>query len=87
MCTYVATDCCHYTYVHTYVDDNGGLKVAVGLLCACLVIVIIAMTVVGPKLICRWCNSKGSIEKEEYKDDDIFGEIRYPDETQSKHVH
>ena len=86
---YVVTDC-HYMHINGIImdaDDNDGTKVAVGFLCACLVIVIIAMTVVGPKLFCRRCNSKDSAEKEEYKDEDIFGEIRYPDEAHSKHIH
>ena len=74
---------------HNYVESNDdhGIKVAVGFLCACLVLLIIAMTLVGPKLFCRRCNSKDSIEKEEYKDEDIFGEIRYPEEAHSKHIH
>ena len=66
--------------------DESVLTLAKGLLCACLIMIIV-MASVAPKLLCRWCHNKESHDHNEYEDDVIYGEFRYPDEPHNKPIH
>ena len=71
-------------YLHI-LDENLSLKVAGGFLCACMFMLIIVMTVLRPKTLCRWCYS--SKDTDEQEDEVVYGEVRYPDEVHSKYTH
>ena len=46
---------------------------------------IIVMTVLRPKTLCRWCYS--SKDTDEQEDEVVYGEVRYPDEVHSKYTY
>ena len=69
---------------HSYVGGHSGLTLAKVLLCACIIMFIVLVSV-APKLLCRWCHNKESHSKDE--DDVVYGEVRYPDESHHKHMH
>lgn len=68
-----------------FLGGHNGLTLVEALLCACLIMVIV-MVSVAPKLLCRWCHHNKESHNE-YEDEVIYGEVRHRDEPHRKHMH